>query len=70
MFFYSVFSQVNDVNTYGNTPLQLACYNGQDVVVSELIERGASVNQVCGFKTPAEFMESEKKKIDVFCCLK
>lgn len=39
--------QVNEVNAYGNTPLHLACYNGQDVVVSELIEAGANVNQVC-----------------------
>lgn len=39
--------KVNEVNAYGNTPLHLACYNGQDVVVSELIEAGANVNQVC-----------------------
>lgn len=38
--------QVNEVNSYGNTPLHLACYNGQDVVVGELIEAGANVNQV------------------------
>lgn len=41
-------AKVNEVNAYGNTPLHLACYNGQDVVVSELIEAGANVNQVCG----------------------
>lgn len=35
------------MNAYGNTSLHLACYNGQDVVVSELIEAGANVNQVC-----------------------
>lgn len=35
------------MNAYGNTPLHLSCYNGQDVVVSELIEAGANVNQVC-----------------------
>ena len=34
------------MNAYGNTPLHLACYNGQDVVVGELIEAGANVNQV------------------------
>lgn len=34
------------MNAYGNTPLHLACYNGQDVVVSELIQAGANVNQV------------------------
>lgn len=39
--------KVNEVNAYGNTPLHLACYNGQDVVVSELIQAGAKVNQVC-----------------------
>uniref|UniRef100_A0A3B1J412 Ankyrin repeat domain 28b n=1 Tax=Astyanax mexicanus TaxID=7994 RepID=A0A3B1J412_ASTMX len=33
-------------NAYGNTPLHVACYNGQDVVVNELIESGASVNQI------------------------
>lgn len=38
---------MNEVNAYGNTPLHLACYNGQDVVVSELIEAGANVNLVC-----------------------
>lgn len=35
------------MNGYGNTPLHLACYNGQDVVVSELLKAGANVNQVC-----------------------
>ena len=38
---------MNEVNAYGNTPLHLACYNGQDVVVSELIKAGANINQVC-----------------------
>uniref|UniRef100_A0A3Q3JMF0 Uncharacterized protein n=1 Tax=Monopterus albus TaxID=43700 RepID=A0A3Q3JMF0_MONAL len=33
-------------NAYGNTPLHVACYNGQDVVVNELIECGTNVNQV------------------------
>lgn len=45
---------MNEVNAYGNTPLHLACYNGQDVVVSELIQAGANVNQVCAC-LPAEF---------------
>lgn len=38
--------QINEPNGYGNTPLHVACYNGQDVVVNELIECGANVNQV------------------------
>lgn len=38
--------QMNEPNAYGNTPLHVACYNGQDVVVNELIECGANVNQV------------------------
>uniref|UniRef100_A0A8D0CQ69 Ankyrin repeat domain 28 n=1 Tax=Sander lucioperca TaxID=283035 RepID=A0A8D0CQ69_SANLU len=37
---------INEPNAYGNTPLHVACYNGQDVVVNELIECGANVNQV------------------------
>lgn len=45
--FLSLLIKLNEVNAYGNTPLHLACYNGQDVVVSELIEAGANVNQVC-----------------------
>uniref|UniRef100_A0A672ZP70 Uncharacterized protein n=1 Tax=Sphaeramia orbicularis TaxID=375764 RepID=A0A672ZP70_9TELE len=39
-------SLINEPNAYGNTPLHVACYNGQDVVVNELIECGANVNQV------------------------
>lgn len=42
----SVAVQINEPNAYGNTPLHVACYNGQDVVVNELIECGANVNQV------------------------
>ncbi|KAL0167114.1 hypothetical protein M9458_038958, partial [Cirrhinus mrigala] len=37
---------INEPNAYGNTALHLACFNGQDVVVNELIEAGANVNQV------------------------
>ena len=40
------FLQINEPNVYGNTPLHVACYNGQDVVVNEFIENGANVNQV------------------------
>lgn len=35
---------MNEPNAYGNTPLHVACYNGQDVVVNELIDSGANVN--------------------------
>lgn len=45
--FFFLLIKLNEANAYGNTPLHLACYNGQDVVVSELIEAGANVNQVC-----------------------
>lgn len=47
---------MNEPNAYGNTPLHVACYNGQDVVVNELIDCGANVNQVNekGF-TPLHF---------------
>lgn len=37
---------MNESNAYGNTPLHVACYNGQDVVVNELLDCGANVNQV------------------------
>ena len=30
---------------FGNTALHLACFNGQDAVVSELIDYGANVSQ-------------------------
>lgn len=47
---------MNEPNAYGNTPLHVACYNGQDVVVNELIDCGANVNQLNekGF-TPLHF---------------
>lgn len=31
-------------NLNGNTPLHIACLNGQDIVISELMNYGASVN--------------------------
>uniref|UniRef100_A0A672L4G7 Ankyrin repeat domain 28 n=1 Tax=Sinocyclocheilus grahami TaxID=75366 RepID=A0A672L4G7_SINGR len=37
---------IKEPNAYGNSALHLACFNGQDVVVSELMEAGADVNQV------------------------
>lgn len=51
-----ILQQINEPNAYGNTPLHVACYNGQDVVVNELIDCGANVNQVNekGF-TPLHF---------------
>ncbi|KAK2090291.1 Serine/threonine-protein phosphatase 6 regulatory ankyrin repeat subunit A [Saguinus oedipus] len=42
---YTSESSMNEPNAYGNTPLHVACYNGQDVVVNELIDCGAIVNQ-------------------------
>ncbi|XP_016099177.1 serine/threonine-protein phosphatase 6 regulatory ankyrin repeat subunit A-like [Sinocyclocheilus grahami] len=38
--------EIKEPNAYGNSALHLACFNGQDVVVSELMEAGADVNQV------------------------
>ncbi|KAK0131405.1 Serine/threonine-protein phosphatase 6 regulatory ankyrin repeat subunit A [Merluccius polli] len=59
MFFLTV--QINEPNVYGNTPLHVACYNGQDVVVNEFIECGANVNQVNekGF-TPLHFTAASR----------
>jgi serine/threonine-protein phosphatase 6 regulatory ankyrin repeat subunit B len=37
--------QIDEINVYGNTALHIACYNGQDAVVNELIDYGANVNQ-------------------------
>lgn len=58
-FFSSI--QINEPNAYGNTPLHVACYNGQDVVVNELIECGAKVNRVNdkGF-TPLHFTAASR----------
>ena len=36
--------QVDAPNLNGNTPLHIACLNGQDIVISELMSYGASVN--------------------------
>lgn len=48
--------QIDEINVYGNTALHIACYNGQDAVVNELIDYGANVNQPnnSGF-TPLHF---------------
>ena len=54
---FLVFSvQVDAQNLNGNTPLHIACLNGQDIVISELMSYGASVNatnkkgMVCAIK--------------------
>ena len=36
--------KVDATNLLGNTPLHIACLNGQDIVITELISYGASVN--------------------------
>lgn len=37
--------QIDESNAFGNTALHVACFNGQDAVVSELIDYGANVSQ-------------------------
>uniref|UniRef100_A0A672SWD4 Ankyrin repeat domain 44 n=1 Tax=Sinocyclocheilus grahami TaxID=75366 RepID=A0A672SWD4_SINGR len=36
---------IDEANAFGNTALHVACFNGQDAVVSELIDYGANVSQ-------------------------
>lgn len=36
--------KLDAVNLLGNTPLHVACHNGQDVCVNELLVYGAKVN--------------------------
>lgn len=38
-------TQIDEANAFGNTALHVACFNGQDAVVSELIDYGANVSQ-------------------------
>ena len=38
--------EVDSVNLDGNTSLHVACLNGQDVVVGELIASGAALNML------------------------
>lgn len=45
LFFALSPQQTDDSNAFGNTALHLACFNGQDATVSELIDRGANVSQ-------------------------
>jgi len=42
--FLTLSVQVDAQNLNGNTPLHIACLNGQDIVISELMSFGASVN--------------------------
>lgn len=44
-FFFKLSQQIDESNAFGNTALHLACFNGQDAVVSELIDCGANVSQ-------------------------
>ncbi|MEQ2187218.1 hypothetical protein GOODEAATRI_002364 [Goodea atripinnis] len=43
--FPPVWRQIDEANAFGNTALHIACFNGQDAVVSELIDYGANVSQ-------------------------
>ena len=43
-FYTNFLCQVDATNLLGNTPLHIACLNGQDIVITELISYGASVN--------------------------
>lgn len=38
--------EYDTVNAYGNTPLHIACLNGQDLVAQELLRAGSSINAV------------------------
>jgi len=42
--FLTLSVQVDAQNLNGNTPLHIACLNGQDIVISELMSFSASVN--------------------------
>lgn len=39
------FPQMDEANAFGNTALHMACYNGQEAVANELVNRGSNVNQ-------------------------
>lgn len=45
------FCQIDEPNGFGNTPLHVACYMGQEAVATELVNHGANVNQPnkCGY---------------------
>uniref|UniRef100_A0A8C4HH88 Ankyrin repeat domain 52a n=1 Tax=Dicentrarchus labrax TaxID=13489 RepID=A0A8C4HH88_DICLA len=42
---------IDEPNGFGNTPLHVACYMGQEAVATELVNHGANVNQPnkCGY---------------------
>lgn len=44
--FVLIFLQIDEVNVIGNTALHIACYNGEDKVVEDLINYGANVNKL------------------------
>lgn len=37
-------AQLEPRNVYGNTPLHVACHNGQDIIVNDLLAYGAEIN--------------------------
>lgn len=39
-------AEVDAVNSSGNTPLHIACLNGMDMVVNELLFYGANMNVI------------------------
>lgn len=45
------YRQIDESNGFGNTPLHVACYMGQEAVATELVNHGANVNQPnkCGY---------------------
>lgn len=45
------YRQIDEPNGFGNTPLHVACYMGQEAVATELVNHGANVNQPnkCGY---------------------
>lgn len=47
----SLHFQIDEPNGFGNTPLHVACYMGQEAVATELVNHGANVNQPnkCGY---------------------
>lgn len=46
-YFIELGADVNKVDTYGNTPLIMACRYGYEDLVRYLVERGANVNKRC-----------------------
>lgn len=46
-----LYFQIDEPNGFGNTPLHVACYMGQEAVATELVNHGANVNQPnkCGY---------------------